>query len=186
MKQNDLTPDDFDNLLNWLHADRDQAGKKYEDIRRGLIEIFNYKGCAEAEDLADATINRVARRVKEIRDDYQGQPERYFYGVAKKVHLEYLKQHPTVELPASLESPQQEDVEKQYNCLEQCLKKLTNSNRTLILQYYRERKQAKIESRRALRQMLNLKSSALRVRVFRIRETLEKCVRSCLELEDET
>jgi hypothetical protein len=61
---------------------------------------------------------------------------------------------------------------------------LTVGNRTLIQQYYRERKQAKIDSRRSMLQAMSLKPSALRVRVFRIRATLEKCVRRCLELED--
>jgi DNA-directed RNA polymerase specialized sigma24 family protein len=184
MKQHVLTQDNFDRLLEWLDPDREKAGEKYEAIRSGLITLFEYKGCLGAEDLADETINRVARRVKEISDTYSGEPARYFYGVGKRVHMEYLKQKPSAEiLPEILAAPQQEDVEQQYACLDECIGHLTASNRTLILQYYRERKQAKIDSRRSLLRVMNLKPSALRVRVFRIRETLEKCVRRCLELE---
>lgn len=183
MKHHVLIHSDFESLLEWLDPDRDKAGEKYELIRNGLIQIFQYSGCAGAEDLADETINRVAKRVSEIRDSYTGDPARYFYGVGKKVRMEYLKQRQPVEMPAVLAAPQPEDVEQQYQCLDQCMGQLTVGNRTLILQYYRERKQAKIDSRRAIRGALNLKPSALRVRVFRIRETLEKCVRRCLELE---
>lgn len=185
MKQHVLTQDHFDSLLDWLDPNREKAGEKYEAIRSGLINLFDYRGCLGAEDLADETINRVARRVEEIRSSYTGDPARYFYGVGKKVYLEYLKQKPSVELlPATLEAPPPDDVEQQYACLDQCMKQLTEGNRTLILQYYRERKQAKIDSRRSLLQVLSLKPSALRVRVFRIRAVLEKCVRRCLELEE--
>jgi DNA-directed RNA polymerase specialized sigma24 family protein len=176
-----LTQNNFDCLLDWLDSNRAKAGEKYEAIRRGLIDIFNYRGCVGSEDLADETIDRVARRVNEIKDTYAGDPSRYFYGVGKKVHMEYLKKKRLTELPAVLEASKPADVETQYACLERCMRQLTAHSRTLILQYYSERKQAKIDSRRAILQVLNLKPSALRVRVFRIRQTLEKCVRQCLE-----
>jgi hypothetical protein len=64
------------------------------------------------------------------------------------------------------------------------MKMLTANNRALILQYYSGQKSAKISSRRAILQMFNLKPSALRVRVFRIRQGLEKCVAHCLQLRD--
>lgn len=183
MKQHALTQDNFDRLLDWLDPARESAGEKYETIRSGLIAFFSYKGCLGPEDLADETINRVARRVKEIADTYAGNPARYFYGVAKRVHMEYLKQKPSAEiLPEILAAPKPDDVEQQYACLDQCMDQLTDSNRTLILQYYRERKEAQADPRRSLMQVHNLKPSALRVRVFRIRERLEKCVLHCLEL----
>ncbi len=181
MKQHILTQNNFDSMLDWLDSNRSQAGEKYEAIRHGLIEIFNYRGCVGSEDLADETIDRVAKRIKEIKDTYVGDPSRYFYGVGKKVHMEYLKKTRVVELPPVLEAPQPADVETQYACLEICMNKLTVHNRTLILQYYSERKRAKIDSRRTILKVLNLKPSALRVRVFRIRQTLEKCVSQCLE-----
>jgi DNA-directed RNA polymerase specialized sigma24 family protein len=181
MKQEVLTQNNFDSMLDWLDSNRAKAGEKYETIRRGLIDIFDYRGCVGAEDLADETIDRVAKKVKEIKETYAGDPSRYFYGVGKKVHLEYLKKKPMAELPPWLEAPQPADVETQYACLDKCMNQLTLHSRTLILQYYSERKQAKIESRRAILKMLNIKPNALRVRVFRIRQTLEKCVRQCLE-----
>lgn len=181
MKQEVLTQNNFDCMLDWLDSNRARAGEKYEAIRRGLIDIFDYRGCVGSEDLADETIDRVAKRVNEIKETYAGDPSRYFYGVGKKVHMEYLKKKRFTELPKVLEAPQAADVESQYACLDRCMGQLTAHSRTLILQYYSERKQAKIDSRRAILKVLNLKPSALRVRVFRIRQTLEKCVKHCLE-----
>lgn len=182
MKRETLNQDNFDSLLKWLDPNREKAGEKYETIRNGLINMFEYKGCISAEELADETIDRVAKRVPEIEGSYTGDPARYFHGVAKRVYMEYRKRKQPVELPAILEAPQADDTEQQYECLDQCMKSLTHSNRSLILQYYSERKQAKIDSRKSIRQLLNLNPSALRVRVFRIRATLEKCVLKCLEL----
>lgn len=182
MTRHALTQTDFDCLLDWLDPNRAKAGEKYEGIRRGLIEIFNYKGCLCSEELADETIDRVARRVPDIRANYEGDKAKYFYGVGRNVYREYLNRKRTAELPKLLIAPEPDDVEQEYYCLDQCIGKLTVGNRTLVLRYYSERKQAKIDSRRAILKMLNLKPSALRVRVFRIRETLEKCVRNCLEL----
>src|SRR5262245_21687271 len=58
----DMTPEEFDRLLLWLNPDRDKAGEKYEWIRKRLIKIFVCRGCNVPEELADKTINRVARK----------------------------------------------------------------------------------------------------------------------------
>ncbi len=84
-----LSQECFDELLDWLDADRERAGAKYEEIRRRLIKIYTNRGCAEAEDLADETINRVANKLAEIKKDFSGDRARYFYGVANKVLMEF-------------------------------------------------------------------------------------------------
>ena len=53
-----LTQELFDTLLDWLDPDRERAGHRYETIRLRLIKIFTSRGCPEAEELADETINR--------------------------------------------------------------------------------------------------------------------------------
>ncbi len=110
-KKQKLTQDEFDNLLSWLDADRECAGKKYESIRHSLIKIFSWRGCAEAEDLADETINRVGRKAKSLASTYTGDPALYFFGVAKKLLLEYNRRKTSVQpLPAELpDQPQTQD-----------------------------------------------------------------------------
>ncbi|HEY0047746.1 MAG TPA: hypothetical protein VGB68_00565, partial [Pyrinomonadaceae bacterium] len=61
-KENVINQENFDVLLNWLDRNREIAGQKYEKIRRRLIRIFLGRGCFEAEELADETINRVTRK----------------------------------------------------------------------------------------------------------------------------
>src|ERR1044071_2332912 len=67
-----LSQEDFDALLDWLDPDPNKAEIKYEDIRKRLVKIFAGRGCAEAEDLADETINRVTSRLHEIKDGFKG------------------------------------------------------------------------------------------------------------------
>ena len=186
-----VTQQAFDRLLDWLDADRDKAGSKYERIRVRLIKIFTCRGCGEADDLADETINRVTAKLSEIADSYSGDPALYFYGVAQKVHLEYSRKKPLVQ--QSSESGRQpggqtawpseasDDVEHEYACLEQCMDLLSLENRRLVLEYYQEEKRAKIDHRKMLADQLGIAVNALRIRAHRLRLQLQQCVQNCLE-----
>jgi len=177
-RQWDITQDAFDKFLAWLDPNREQAGAKYEDIRRRLIKIFACRGCAASEDLADETINRVIRKMQDLADSYTGEPALYFYGVARNVHLEHVKKSPA---PLPLPPPDPpEQKEREYECLERCMEQLSAENRQLVLEYYQEEKRVKIDHRRQLAERLRIAPNALRIRMHRIRASLQLCVDSCL------
>lgn len=172
-----MTQEAFDALLAWLDPERERAGKRYEDIRRRLVKIFAYRGCREPEDLADETINRVAKRVGEIAGTYSGDPSLYFYGVANKVHHESLRK----KLPPPLPPPEpSQEIELEYECLELCMGTLNADSRELVLQYYHGEKRARIERRRAMAERLGIPLNALRIRAHRLRVALRDCVNDCL------
>jgi len=185
-----LTQDAFEGLLDWLDPDRERAGTKYEAIRLRLIKIFTCRGCSEAEELADETINRVTAKVGEVVSGYEGDPAHFFYGVSQKVHLEYLRKahikqpHLPVDTAVStLSTPPvilAEDIEPEYECLERCLEHLSSDNRKLVLEYYQQEKHAKIEHRKLLAMELGIAVNALRIRAHRIRLALQKCMEDCL------
>jgi DNA-directed RNA polymerase specialized sigma24 family protein len=174
-----LTQQSFDGLLAWLNPDREQAGARYEHIRSGLIKIFSCRGCIEPEDLSDEVINRVINKLPDVEVNFAGDPERYFFGVANKVFLEYLRRKPAPVSPAPREDKDQ--LEPAFKCLEVCMTHLTAKNRELVLEYYQEEKRAKIEHRRFLAEKLGIAANALRIRAHRIRASLEKCVFNCLD-----
>ena len=173
-----LTQEAFDALLDWLDPNRDAAARKYETVRLRLIKIFACRGCSEAEDLADETINRVTSKLADIKPGFEGDPARYFYAVAKKILLEHsrVKATPTITPP----SPEDEETESMYARLEHCLEKLTPVNRELVLGYYQEEKHAKIENRKAMAARLGIAVNALRIRAHRIRAWLQECVKQSL------
>ncbi len=174
------TQEAFDSLLIWLDADREQAGRKYEAIRLRLIKIFACRGCREADELADETINRVTAKVAELSKTYEGDPALFFYGVAHKLHLEYIRkisQSPPVPPPP----PASDDGDNAaYDCLDQCMRELPAPTREMVLRYYQENKQAKINDRKRLAQELGIGVNALRIRAHRIRVQLQKCVEACI------
>jgi len=167
----------------WLDPDRDAAATKYEAIRRRLTMIFEARGCAEAEDLADETINRVANRLGAL-GEYRGEPARYFYGVANKVHLEYIRRRPSTLARTEPEAMVSNEFEQRFDCLDRCLGKLSPKNRELILKYYAQQKRGKVEARRVLAEQLGIQAKALRIRAQRIRVSLQNCVSECLKQED--
>ena len=85
-----LTQEAFDKLLLRLDTDRIQAAKKYEQIRRRLMKAFEWNDCLCPADLADETINRVARKLQEGEEIRN--LEAYFSAFAKHVLQEYWRE----------------------------------------------------------------------------------------------
>ena len=77
----------------------------------------------------------------------------------------------------------EEDDEPQalLACFEKCLAALSVESRTLVLDYYVAERRAKIDNRRRLARALGLSEGALRNRVQRLRNRLERCVQTCTE-----
>jgi hypothetical protein len=161
------TPEDFDCLLAWLNPDREQAGRRYEEIQRRLIKIFASRGCpeAEAEFLTDVTINRVTLKACEVAPGYIGDPARYFYVVANNVRLEdYRRRKPTSKLPPPV--MEAEDIEQ--------------AERADVLLYHQWQGRAKIEYRQELARQHGLSLNALRIKIHRLLTILRRCVLDCL------
>ena len=175
------TQESFDALLTWLDPDdRDAAGRAYETIRLGLINVLISKGFSNAEDLADETIERVTERVLDIRDMYEGPRVKYFYGVLRNVLKEQrlVKEIATDDFPVHLLQP--EKTSKTYDCLIECLKFLPHKQVELILDYYSYQGRYKVENHNEMASELGISENALRMRAFYIRSKLEKCVNECL------
>jgi DNA-directed RNA polymerase specialized sigma24 family protein len=172
----------FDILLEWLDSDRDRAAEKYEMIRQSLIQIFIWKRCLDAESLADETLDRVMLRVPELRETYKGNPSAYIHAVAKNLLTEQMPVR-TVQLETSVpENPRTTDIktEKMSDCLDRCLSNLSPYSRDLILDYYSEDHSKKISHRKDLAEELGISVEQLRVRMHRIRKTLEACIQACM------
>jgi DNA-directed RNA polymerase specialized sigma24 family protein len=188
MKKWELTGPDYERFLNWLDADRERAGEKHEKIRRRLVVFFDGRRCADSESLADRAINRIIRYVAEKGDSYTGERTPIFYQAAHYVYLEYLEERTkapmslpenVADLPLPAPRSDEED-EARHRCLETCLRKLPAEKQELIVAYYREDKQAKIDWRKTLADRLGLSANALRLQVHRLRADLEDCIHECL------
>ena len=192
-----LTQDAFRCLLEWLDEGVDSDGANYLETRRRLVSYFDRKNCQQPDELADETLNRVARRLQEEGSITGAAPAQYCYIVAKYVFLEYQRRTDRAQVsldelsgprypvssPAELSALEEaaESRENRLDCLERCLQNLEPDNRELIVQYYRGEQRAKIENRRALAARLGITMNALGIRACRVRDKLEACVSKCAE-----
>jgi len=187
-RDSDIPPESFDEILAWFSPDREVAWAVFVDLRRSLIKIFGWNHCVDAEGMADETFDRVARQVHRLRSTFEGDPKLFFYGVARNLIKEYHKKVKSfvaiegVDLPANqTDQEEEESASLRAECLEACLQELSAEKRELILAYYAKEKQAKIEHRLEMARQRGVSMETLRVRAYRIRATLEKCIERCLE-----
>lgn len=175
----------FDRLLACLDPDRARAGVRYEDLRRALVRFFQWRGVPGAEDRADETFDRVARRLDE--GVAIANPGGYCYEVARLVAHEAHKKGAgrTTSLdPRDLAAtaPSADEAlahEVRLACLESCLAALPGEQRAFILDYYRGDRRGRIDLRRSLAERFGLRRDALANRAQRLRDRLETCVRHC-------
>src|SRR4030095_10290739 len=139
-------------------SDINVAAEKYEYVRCGIVKYFECRGCLPALDLADETINRLARKLGEDAEIQHGSFLSYFYGVARNVFHEHLRrvdrnlapvetllphQHPSVRPLEMFEGRSvQGDLEAKLACLDSCTQSLPEETRKMILSYYEGKERA--------------------------------------------
>jgi DNA-directed RNA polymerase specialized sigma24 family protein len=168
-----LSQEAFDKLLAHLNPDRERAGGAYEMLRLKLTRLFEWRGTTSPEDMADETIDRVARRLLEGVEITTGDIYLFFRGVAMNVLHEYW--HRQAEHPEPPPPSPPPPAERLLELLEKAMESLTSEEREIVGQYYQGSKLK--DSRRALGIRLDLTPNALRIRACRARDKLEAYVR---------
>jgi DNA-directed RNA polymerase specialized sigma24 family protein len=186
-----LTREGFEKLLATLDSDPARAGEQYERLRGKLVRFFEWHQATAAEDMADEVFDRVGRRLAEGEVIRAADPASYFFGVARNMLHEHwdarkreqrvLREVSTGRSASAEAAEGSDETQEARDCLQRCLKGLTAERRHLIVAYYRGEGGVKIRARQRLAESLQLAPGVLRLRAFRIRETLERCVRACLQ-----
>jgi DNA-directed RNA polymerase specialized sigma24 family protein len=183
LKQWDLTEQSFERLLEFLDSDRDRAAQHYEKIRGKLCRFFEWKGCIPGADYADEAIDRVARKIEEGIHPQPENPYLYFHGVAVNVIRERWRKadRDPLPLPPNLAvhpaEPEHQHDERRLVCLLDCLDRLPPVSRELLTTYHLGGSGLHIGRRKSMAERLNVPAAALRLRVYRIRRQLERCMR---------
>jgi len=193
-----LSPAAFDRLLTALDADPARAGDRYEQIRRKLTRLFEWRGCVDPAELVDRTFDRVARRLEEGAELTARDPYAYVYGVAMHVLQEHWRASAREaqatrgarETATAVEvvTEGEEELllgEQRLRCLERCLRDLSASGRRLLEAYHAAPPSERIVRRQALARDLGLTLNALRIQAFRLRERVQGCIVDCVGREGE-
>lgn len=169
---------DFARLLARLDPEPDRAAIEYERLHRTLVRFFDWRGEGSPEECADDVLDRLARKLHDTAVDDVGQ---YAHGIARMVLLERRRgpRFVSIETEVDLSAvPDHHSTEESPvgDRLDHCLAQLAPDERNLVLQYYEGERSAKIANRRQLAATLGLSDTALRSRVQRIRDRLERCI----------
>lgn len=177
----------FAALLRRLRGDED-AGIAYEALRRRLIRYFRLHVPAEADELSDTTLDRLARRVDEGVE--VANVPLYALGIARLVLLEararYARQQLAEADPTAWpeeDSDAEETTQLQQravSALSACLDRVDTAARGMILDYYAADGSERISRRQHLANELGVSLNALRNRALRLRDALEDCIRTRL------
>ena len=174
-----LSPEAFERLLMALSPDREGAAIAYEQLRYRVIGLLRWWGACQPEELADQTLDRVARKLEDGAPIAEGALGAYVRGVARLVFYESTREPVSARLtrePAS--AAPADDVEAASECLDRCLACLDAADRTLLLRYYEAGKAADVRKR--LADELGISVTALRIRTHRLRAQVERGMTVCL------
>jgi DNA-directed RNA polymerase specialized sigma24 family protein len=179
----------FGALLARLLADGGDA-HAYEALRRRLIQFFRLHVPAEADELADVVLDRLARRIHE-GVEVASLPS-YALGVARMVlheaRAKAARRHiaeadPTL-VPDDDAADDARDLEHVLAALRACLDAAGTMARHLILTYYGGDGAVRIAMRKRLADEHGISLNALRNRALRLRDALEECVRKRTNPDD--
>jgi DNA-directed RNA polymerase specialized sigma24 family protein len=175
-----LSPEAFERLLEALSSDREGAAIAYEQLRHRVIGLLRWWGALQPEELADQTLDRVARKLEAGAPIADGALGAYVRGIARMVFYESTREPVAARLTREPAAPAPEDVEAASECLDRCLASLDAADRTLLLRYYDAGKAADV--RKCLADELGISVTALRIRTHRLRAQVERGMAVCLGL----
>lgn len=183
-----LTQEAFDTLLNHLGPDAEQAALQYEKVRQKVIKALEWRNCYQPEEIADETLNRVAKKL--VEGAVVEQLASYCVGIARHVLQEWRRNREReaaalAHLPTTQPLDDNEDEDNvQAECLHICLNDLPEESRSLLKEYYDWEKGSKIEKRRRMAEQMGISLNNLRIRALRARDTLERCIRNCMKVPE--
>lgn len=170
-------------LLDFLGPEPRTAASAYEAIRGDLVQHFARRRASAPEDLADWTMDRVARKLEEGAEIPREKARAYCFAVAHRIFFESLRgdarrrktidrlQHASDLEPTAAEG---ERDAAHLEALEACLTQLSAEDRALLIEYHRGEGRERIERRRQLAEARGLALNALRVRMHRLHAQVQR------------
>jgi len=171
----------FSRLLSFLCADDpDEAGRRYLRLHQKLEGYFRTRGVADTSAAADEALDRAGRRIAEGAD--VPNVDSFCLGIARFIIMEgwRFNTRESTAFLQFLEQHEQATAEQidRFSLMKICFEDLPQYERRLLNSYCAAlRGQARAKHRRELADDLGLTVSALRIRVTRLRQALEDCLK---------
>lgn len=178
-----------DNSLQILLAacalDPDEAVTIYTVLRNSLVRFFELKGDSDPEEAADVTLDRAAQKL--AQNVAVENLTNYCFGIARLVFLERVRAAQKGKIAAEefqqnqIASAADDETTDDFEVFRECFETLPDAQRNLLQKYFAAEPFAEIAAHRAkLCREYNVSLNNLRLKVFRLRQTLENCVKNKL------
>jgi hypothetical protein len=165
-------------------ADPDEAGRRYLRLHKKLVGFFQFSGFADPATAADEALDRSARRIAEGAE--VPDIDKFCLGIARFIvkeqwrvnsresatYLQYLEKH---------ESATDVQTER-LSLMRECFEQLPQRDRELMNLYCTAPPgRARARYRVNLAEQLSFTVTAMRVRVTRLRQGLDDCVKELVK-----
>jgi hypothetical protein len=186
-------------LLRALGEDVEQASRRYASLRERLSRYFEWNRVDNADELADETLDRLARRIgrtEAASEEAVERPEYFAVGIARLVLYEQRRRQMRAEEllqrvrqesetdRVERRAQEQRHAEERAALLEKGMEEMSQEQQELIRRYYSVEGRTMIDARKRLAEEMGISVNALRNRALRIRAELEEHLRSNLESHD--
>jgi DNA-directed RNA polymerase specialized sigma24 family protein len=171
----------FSTFLTFLCPDDpDEAGRRYLGLHKKLEGYFRTRGVADPSAAADETLDRAARRLAEGAD--VPNINSFCLGIARFIIMEgwRVNTRESAAFLQFLERNEQATTEQidRFSLMKSCFEQLPAYDKNLLNSYCAALSgKERAKRRRELAEELNKTVSALRIRVTRLRQDLEECLK---------
>jgi DNA-directed RNA polymerase specialized sigma24 family protein len=174
----DVDQNPFEKLFRVLEPEAESVARGYETCRYKLVKFFAWRRCADPANLADETIRRLLKNIREGKEISPDKPYNFVYGIAHYVFKEderdRKKRGEIVNIDEIGELANLRDDSKLDDCQKHCLERLSEDKRGLLLHYYLDQ-----VSGEEIAEAEGLTINALRMKIFHIKNSLRHCCEKC-------
>ncbi len=179
-----MTDKSLNVLLESFTENQDEAGRAYTNLRNSLVRYFQIKGDFDADEAADATLDRVAAKL--AQNTKVDNLTKYSFGVARLIFLERLRTAEKAgtaqtEFYAQQKSDKTDEQTDDFSIFRECFDVLIDEEKEILKNYFADLPFANLTAHREdLSLKYNVSLNNMRLKVFRLRQRLENCLKNKL------
>ena len=179
-----LPKNSFAKLLRAFSADESEAATLYLQTRNSLVRFFQLRGDFDPNEAADVTFDRVQLKLEQ--NTFVDNISKYCFGVARFISLERFRletrqKHAGLEFYADENKYEIEEDNDGLALMKECFGSLTDNEKEFLRSYFVDLPFSHLTAHRdQYAAKHNISVNGIRVRIFRLRQRLENCVKEKL------
>ena len=180
-----MSLEDFPRFMESLSPDKEEAGRLYIRLQEKLVGFFGMRGISDSTGATNETLKRGAEKI--AGGTNVPNAEKFCLGIARNVAREWWRRERREEVAfrrftENLANNTADEVERIEHVLKPCFERLKGEDQKLLVAYCSVAEGVShAERRRRVAEELEITMRALRIKVSRLRDKLEECVKERLK-----